>query len=108
MPFRLAAWYEREFMNPKAPFGEPGERRPTFLGTMFCSASVVRCVRVALIVGTLLSLINQGAVVFGGHATDVTWLRVASNYAMPFLVSSIGFYLSQRHLWAPARSQDSD
>jgi hypothetical protein len=75
---------------------------------MLSSASVGRCVRVALIVGTLLSLINQGAVVFGGHATDVTWLRVASNYAMPFLVSSIGFYLSQRHLWAPARSQDSD
>jgi hypothetical protein len=60
---------------------------------------MARCVRVALIVGTVLSLINQGSVVFGGHETVATWLRIASNYMMPFLVSSIGFYLSQRHQW---------
>lgn len=60
---------------------------------------MARCVPVALVAGTVLSLINQGSVVWGHHTTVGTWLRIASNYMMPFLVSSIGFYLSERHLW---------
>jgi len=64
---------------------------------MLSGASVARCVRVALIVGTILSVINQGSVVLGHQETVATWFRIASNYMMPFLVSSIGFYLSQRH-----------
>ena len=71
--------------------------RPTLLATMFSPSSMARCVRVALIVGTVLSLINQGSVVIGGHETVATWVRIVSNYLMPFLVSSIGFYLSLRH-----------
>jgi len=73
---------------------------------MFSAASVARCLRVALIVGTVLSLINQGSVILGHHATVATWVRVASNYMMPFLVSSIGFFLSQRHQWGLDAERD--
>jgi len=49
-----------------------------------------RTLGIALIVGTILSAVNQGAVVIGGHASMLTWLRVAVNYLTPFLVSNAG------------------
>ena len=52
---------------------------------------------VAAIVGTVLSLVNQGCVIVGGTATASTWVRVAVNYAVPFLVASVG-YLSGRRV----------
>jgi hypothetical protein len=89
----MAEW---RFMKTMTGDVERGMDRPTFVRTMFSTASSARCLPVALVVGTVLSLINQGSVLFAGRATDATWLRIASNYAMPFLVSSVGFFLSQR------------
>lgn len=51
---------------------------------------------IALVVGTLLSAVNQGAVVFGGNATVATWLQVGFNYAVPFVVPSVGFLAAGR------------
>jgi hypothetical protein len=47
--------------------------------------------RVALVVGTLLTVINQGGVIAGGDATAVTWVRVGCNYLIPYLVASVGY-----------------
>ncbi len=47
--------------------------------------------RVALAVGTILSAVNQGSVIAEGHSSWVTWLRVAVNYATPFVVASLGY-----------------
>lgn len=56
------------------------------------------------VVGTVLSLVNQGSVIAGGDATPATWIRVAVNYLVPFLVASTG-WLSARHTSAkPERS----
>ncbi len=49
------------------------------------------CARLALIVGTILTLVNQGAVIIGGDPSVATWLRVGVNYLVPFVVSSIGY-----------------
>ena len=49
-----------------------------------------RSLVVALIVGTLLSVINQLSVITSGDATGATWVRIGANYAIPFVVSSIG------------------
>jgi hypothetical protein len=49
-----------------------------------------RSIIVAIIVGTLLSVINQLSVVTTGNATGATWVRIAANYAIPFVVSCIG------------------
>lgn len=46
---------------------------------------------VALVVGTVLSLVNQLNVMVQGDATSATWARVATNYVVPYIVSSIGF-----------------
>jgi len=46
---------------------------------------------VAVVVGTILSIVNQGSTIANGAATWVTWVRVAVNYCVPFIVASIGF-----------------
>lgn len=53
--------------------------------------ALARCIPTALIVGTLLSTINQGSVITGGDATTATWTRLVFNYLIPFTVSNIGF-----------------
>jgi hypothetical protein len=70
--------------------------RPSEAVALFLRGHTVRTASpVAAVVGTLLSAVNQGAVVVGGDATVGTWLRIAFNYAVPFVVASIG-YLSAR------------
>ncbi|MFJ2241306.1 nitrate/nitrite transporter NrtS [Streptomyces sp. NPDC087859] len=59
---------------------------------------------VALLVGTLLSLVNQGSVIASGDATAATWLRVLFNYLVPFCVSSAGFFGCPRAAWRTAQS----
>jgi hypothetical protein len=63
---------------------------------VFSRASLARCVPIALLVGTLLSLVNQGSLIFAGTATAVTWVRVVVNFLVPFCVSSAGFYSCRR------------
>lgn len=47
-----------------------------------------RSLRVALVVGTVLNLINQGEAVFG--AAPVNWFKVLLTFAMPYAVSTYG------------------
>jgi hypothetical protein len=77
---------------------------PRLFHIVFSRPSLSRCIPIALFVGTLLSLINQGSVIFGGHATDATWVRVGMNFVVPFCVSSSGFFASQRAIWRASRS----
>jgi hypothetical protein len=81
---------------------------PRLRHVVFSRPSLSRCIPIALFVGTVLSLINQGSVIFGGHATDVTWIRVGTNYLVPFCVSSSGFFASQRAVWRSRSRARSD
>ena len=67
-------------------------------GVVLCLSprTLRKTLRIALIVGTLLSLINQGHVVAAGEASAVTWIRVLANYLIPWVVSSIGFLSASR------------
>ena len=59
---------------------------------LFCRGVTFRTAApVALIVDSVLSLVNQLHVVLDGDATWATWVRVAVNYAVPYVVASIGF-----------------
>lgn len=62
----------------------------------FAPPTLRKTIKIALILGTILSAINQGSVILGGDATAVTWVRVGLNYVAPFCVSSIGFLSATR------------
>ncbi len=49
--------------------------------------------RIALVVGTWLSLMNQGDVLLTG---TVPWIKILLNYATPFTVASLGFLAARR------------
>lgn len=55
-----------------------------------------RTVRIALVVGVVLTLINQGGVIAAGDATTLTWVRSALNFVVPFIVSNAGLLSGRR------------
>ena len=55
-----------------------------------------RTVRIALVVGTILTIINQGDVILRGDATAITWIKAALNYCVPFVVSNLGLLAGNR------------
>jgi hypothetical protein len=55
-----------------------------------------RTTRIALVVGVILTLINQSGALFGGHPTTATWIRCALNFVVPFAVSNLGLLSGRR------------
>ena len=60
----------------------------------FGSASVRRSLAVALVIGTVLNLINQGHEIFTGHWP--IWWKIVLTYFVPFAVASYGSYAAFR------------
>jgi len=60
--------------------------------------------RVAIVVGTILSAVNQGSVILAGDTTGLTWTRIAVNYLIPFVVASFGYLAGCRAEPDPPRS----
>ena len=65
---------------------------------MFCLQwhHLRRTLRIALIVGVVLTVINQGGVIVAGDATTATWVRCGLNFVVPFLVSNAGLLSGRR------------
>jgi hypothetical protein len=55
-----------------------------------------RTLRIALVVGTILTLINQADVIIRGDATAITWIKGGLNYCVPFIVSNLGLLAGKR------------
>ena len=55
-----------------------------------------RTVRIALVVGIVLTSINQLDVVLRGEATAITWLKCGMNFVVPFIVSNLGLLSGRR------------
>jgi len=52
-----------------------------------CSVKIVKnSLRIALVVGSILNLINQGSAILSG--TGISWIHVALNYFVPYCVAS--------------------
>ena len=58
----------------------------------YCSrpAHLRRTVKIAIVVGLILTAINQADVIARGHATTATWIRCGLNFVVPFVVSNLG------------------
>jgi hypothetical protein len=49
-----------------------------------------RTIPIALVVGIVLTAINQLDVILGGDATAGTWIKCGMNFVVPFIVSNLG------------------
>ena len=58
--------------------------------------ALASCGRIALIVGTILTAINQLDTFVGGHYSSWIWLKVVMNCVVPFCVSSAGYITASR------------
>lgn len=52
--------------------------------------SLRRTVAIALVVGVVLTSINQADVLLAGAATSLTFVKVVLNFVVPFVVSNLG------------------
>ncbi len=66
------------------------------LRIVFLREHLRRTVRIALVVGTILTLINQADVIVGGDAKTLTWIKVGLNFCVPFIVSNLGLLAGKR------------
>ena len=72
---------------------------PTWVSTLDAmrlflrGATLASGCRIAIVVGTWLSLVNQGSMIAHGH---VPWVKVILNYLTPFVVASLGFLAARR------------
>jgi hypothetical protein len=55
--------------------------------------TLTAAVRIAVVVGTWLSLMNQGQLIAHGHPP---WVKLALNYLTPFTVASLGYLAARR------------
>jgi hypothetical protein len=55
-----------------------------------------RTLRIALVVGTILTAINQLDVILRGDATAITGIKCGLNYCVPFVVSNLGLLAGKR------------
>ena len=66
-------------------------RRTEAIGLVLRGRTTRMAGPIAAVVGSVVSLVNQGEVILGGHATGVTWIRIAVNYLVPFVVASMAY-----------------
>ena len=73
-----------------------------------CGATFGTAIRISLIVGSLLTLVNQGGVLASGERGTAVLLRVLANYVIPYTVSSIGYLMPFRMDRSNATTSVSD
>jgi hypothetical protein len=66
-----------------------------------CSDKIVKnSLRIALVVGSILNLVNQGSAILEG--ADISWLQAVLNYLVPCCVAS---YSAARNELTPRGTQ---
>jgi hypothetical protein len=55
-----------------------------------------RTLTIAVVVGTVLTAINQADVIARGDATSTTAVKAMLNYLVPFIVSNLGLLVGTR------------
>jgi len=73
----------------------PMELRVAF-DTCRTPSNLRRTLTIALVVGCILSIINEGDVIVHGHATAATGLKIGLNFVVPFIVSNLGVLAGTR------------
>jgi len=79
-------------LPPLRPWSQPREA----VQQLASGATLRTCAPLALVVGTLLSAVNQGDVLLAGMGDERIAVKVAANLLVPFLTSSTGALLAVR------------
>jgi hypothetical protein len=66
------------------------------LRIVFMREHLRKTVRIAFVVGLVLTAINQLDVIIEGDATARTWVKVGLNFCVPFVVSNLGLLAGKR------------
>jgi hypothetical protein len=86
LPSRRDMWLEKEPAGSAA--FERGWRAA--LAYVLRREHLRRTVRVALVVGIVLTTVNQLDVMARGDATAITWIKSGTNFVISFIVSNLG------------------
>jgi len=83
--------------------GRRGHRAAIADAVAYCGASrhLRRTVSTALLVGVVLTAINQSSALAHGHVGAATWVRCALNFAVPFVVSNVGLLSGRAAMTVP-------
>lgn len=67
-------------------------------GCLLClqPSTLRRTIPIALVVGSLLTLINEGDLLLAGDVSARTAVKIVLNFCVPFVVSSLGFATGSR------------
>jgi hypothetical protein len=63
-----------------------------------------RTLRIALVIGIVLTAINQLDVILRGDATAITFVKCGLNFVVPFIVSNLGLLSGRSSQEAPAET----
>ena len=55
-----------------------------------------KTLRIAVVVGVILTAINQLDVILAGHTSAATWVKCGLNFVVPFCVSNAGLLSGRR------------
>ena len=67
----------------------------TFFAIATERGTVVRAVKIALIVGCILVAVNEGSVLLRGELDADGWMRATMNFAVPYCVSTVSTVLAR-------------
>ena len=59
-------------------------------------ANLRRTVKIALVVGTIFTVINEVEELADGKGTWITGIKIAVNYLVPFVVANLGVLVAHR------------
>ncbi len=79
------------------PNVRPWSRPREALWQLLCGATFRTCAPIALVVGTVLSLVNQGDLLAMGLGSGWVALKIGFSYLIPYVTSSTGALLAVRH-----------
>ena len=80
--------------------------RLSFLRTCFYPPHLRRTGSIALVVGTWLTLFNQGDVIWTGQLDGWVWIKIVLNYLTPFLVANLGLLSKRREQGGPKKQRE--
>jgi len=93
-------------MSDDAQTRSRGLCRRRGLADLFAGGAVLRAIGVAIVVGTVLNVINQGEALIG-HG-KVEWAKLALTYSVPFFVSLHGAVYARPRGAASSDPRSSD